>query len=258
MARWYDPSTGQFVSQDPMVGDSLQSYSYAGDSPVTSDDPTGDLCAMAISKDGTGGDPCPGGGGGCGTLSGLGDCFGGGDRGQGFNGIETVGQMALGGFRVLAGKLNGTPQPRPHTVCHEVHGQHACAWMMPGPCVGDAANLVLLGMFFFGGAEVDGAEGVGGAAERVATEDLGGASPTEIAQTLGRDGERQAGEYVTVPKPRVASLAKPGGYRLLVVRPPNSDTIRGAIMEGQYVAQISSPSHRASGSGDARGLGQGA
>ena len=158
-----------------------------------------------------GGDPCPGGGG-CDTGGpGLGDCIGGGYGGnKQFDGIETVAEMALGGFRVLAGELNGTPHPRPHTVCHEVHGQHACAWMMPGPCVGDAANLVLPGMFFFGGAEVDGAVDAGRGAGRVA-EDLGGASPTEIAQTLGRDGERQAGEYVTVPKPRVASLAKPGG-----------------------------------------------
>ena len=85
MARWYDPSsTGQFVSQDPMVGDSLQSYTYAGDSPVTSDDPTGDLCAMAVSSDIVGGEPCPSGGGGY-WGPGMGDEFGGGGTGLGIN-----------------------------------------------------------------------------------------------------------------------------------------------------------------------------
>lgn len=42
-ARWYDPSTGQFLSQDPMVDQTLQPYEYAGDSPTNSSDPTG-LC----------------------------------------------------------------------------------------------------------------------------------------------------------------------------------------------------------------------
>jgi RHS repeat-associated protein len=40
-ARWYDPSTGQFLSQDPLVGGTLQGYAYAGDSPQNSNDPTG-------------------------------------------------------------------------------------------------------------------------------------------------------------------------------------------------------------------------
>ena len=33
-ARWYDPSTGQFVSQDPLVHETVQPYAYAGDSPI--------------------------------------------------------------------------------------------------------------------------------------------------------------------------------------------------------------------------------
>jgi RHS repeat-associated protein len=40
-ARWYDPSTGQFMSQDPLVDQTLQAYAYAGDSPINSSDPSG-------------------------------------------------------------------------------------------------------------------------------------------------------------------------------------------------------------------------
>jgi len=40
-ARWYDPSTGQFISQDPLVDQTLQPYAYAQGSPVNVSDPTG-------------------------------------------------------------------------------------------------------------------------------------------------------------------------------------------------------------------------
>ena len=33
-ARWYDPATGQFMSQDPMADQTLQPFAYAGDSPL--------------------------------------------------------------------------------------------------------------------------------------------------------------------------------------------------------------------------------
>src|SRR5581483_8694675 len=42
-ARWYDPATGQFISQDPLVDQTLQPYAYAGDTPINASDPTG-LC----------------------------------------------------------------------------------------------------------------------------------------------------------------------------------------------------------------------
>ena len=39
--RYYDPLTGQFISVDPALGQTLQSYSYANGDPVANTDPTG-------------------------------------------------------------------------------------------------------------------------------------------------------------------------------------------------------------------------
>jgi hypothetical protein len=41
--RYYDPMTGSFVSVDPDINETHQSYAYAGDDPVNSSDPLG-LC----------------------------------------------------------------------------------------------------------------------------------------------------------------------------------------------------------------------
>ncbi|MGH2863252.1 MAG: RHS repeat-associated core domain-containing protein [Solirubrobacteraceae bacterium] len=41
-ARWYDPSTGQFLTVDPLVSNTEQPYDYAGDNPIANIDPTGD------------------------------------------------------------------------------------------------------------------------------------------------------------------------------------------------------------------------
>lgn len=43
--RYYDPTTGQFISMDPMVGITGQPYSGFGDNPVNATDPLG-LCSM--------------------------------------------------------------------------------------------------------------------------------------------------------------------------------------------------------------------
>ncbi len=40
-ARFYDPTTGQFLSVDPMVGQTQAPYNYAGDNPLNEADPTG-------------------------------------------------------------------------------------------------------------------------------------------------------------------------------------------------------------------------
>ncbi len=40
-ARWYDPGSGQFLDTDPLLAATHQPYSYAGDDPINSADPTG-------------------------------------------------------------------------------------------------------------------------------------------------------------------------------------------------------------------------
>ena len=45
-ARYYDPSTGQFVSRDPLVAKTRQPYAYAGDNPLNAVDPTGLDCGI--------------------------------------------------------------------------------------------------------------------------------------------------------------------------------------------------------------------
>jgi RHS repeat-associated protein len=39
--RYYDPSTGQFITQDPDVAQTGQPYEYAADDPRNNTDPTG-------------------------------------------------------------------------------------------------------------------------------------------------------------------------------------------------------------------------
>ena len=42
VARWYDPSTGEFTTVDPMLAQTDEPYEYAGDDPVNGSDPSGD------------------------------------------------------------------------------------------------------------------------------------------------------------------------------------------------------------------------
>jgi RHS repeat-associated protein len=47
-ARWYDPSTGTFLTPDPMgYQDSSNLYAFAGGDPINNSDPTGKLCETA-------------------------------------------------------------------------------------------------------------------------------------------------------------------------------------------------------------------
>ena len=46
--RYYDPSTGQFLSVDPLVGITDQPYQYAGGDPVNFTDPLGLACWAAL------------------------------------------------------------------------------------------------------------------------------------------------------------------------------------------------------------------
>ncbi len=41
IGRYYDPSTSQFLSVDPLVDQTLQPYGYANENPANHDDPTG-------------------------------------------------------------------------------------------------------------------------------------------------------------------------------------------------------------------------
>jgi hypothetical protein len=41
--RYYDPATGQFLTIDPLVDQTEKAYAYAGDDPIDSDDPNGEL-----------------------------------------------------------------------------------------------------------------------------------------------------------------------------------------------------------------------
>jgi RHS repeat-associated protein len=44
-ARWYDPSTGTFLTPDPSgYADSSNLYAYGGGDPINNSDPTGELC----------------------------------------------------------------------------------------------------------------------------------------------------------------------------------------------------------------------
>ena len=44
-ARWYDPSTAQFISVDPLVASTLQAYEFADENPLNWYDPSGMKCA---------------------------------------------------------------------------------------------------------------------------------------------------------------------------------------------------------------------
>jgi uncharacterized protein RhaS with RHS repeats len=46
-ARYYDPSTGQFLSRDPMVATTRSAYGCVAGSPLNGSDPTG-LCTFGI------------------------------------------------------------------------------------------------------------------------------------------------------------------------------------------------------------------
>lgn len=47
LSRYYDPSTGQFLSVDPAVDQTLQPYAYAADDPANESDPTGAMVKSA-------------------------------------------------------------------------------------------------------------------------------------------------------------------------------------------------------------------
>lgn len=44
VARYYDPSTAQFLTRDPLEAETGEPYSYAGDDPIDNGDPSGLFC----------------------------------------------------------------------------------------------------------------------------------------------------------------------------------------------------------------------
>ena len=46
-ARWYRPGQGSLLGVDPLLAQTGQAYSYAGDNPANGADPTGDYAALA-------------------------------------------------------------------------------------------------------------------------------------------------------------------------------------------------------------------
>lgn len=52
-ARYYDPSTGQFLTRDPLVASTRSAYGYVAGNPLSSIDPTGLSSKGAAGSDGT-------------------------------------------------------------------------------------------------------------------------------------------------------------------------------------------------------------
>jgi RHS repeat-associated protein len=57
-ARFYDPATGQLMTQDPLVEATREPYAYAGGDPLTHRDPSG-LFSIGEITEGVSGIPCP-------------------------------------------------------------------------------------------------------------------------------------------------------------------------------------------------------
>ena len=53
VGRYYDPTTGQFITVDPLVDETGAPYSYTGDDPVDATDPLGLCCGFNIGIPGT-------------------------------------------------------------------------------------------------------------------------------------------------------------------------------------------------------------
>jgi hypothetical protein len=53
VARYYDPTTGQFLSIDPDVAQTLAPFAYVGDDPVNSIDPLGLFCFFGHNPNGS-------------------------------------------------------------------------------------------------------------------------------------------------------------------------------------------------------------
>jgi RHS repeat-associated protein len=176
-ARYYDPTSGQFLTRDPLETSTRQPYSYANDNPLNFTDPTG----MGIF-----GDAVNFAGGGINTLStGIGAVGGFIDEGG-----NALGNLAAGGADSLTFGLSTA------VLNHfGVHPDKCSSWFTAGQLAGPIAL----------GAATDGlGDLVLGA--RAAEEGMAG------VRALGAAGEQAAG--IIKNTDRIPSLSETAAYRI--------------------------------------------
>ena len=89
--RYYDPSTDQFISVDPLVSQTGQPFSFANDNPVNGSDPSGLVCVDAL-------DP---------WSSGFGQCWSSGYSTAGHGALVGAGAATIGAAGVASSIGNG-------------------------------------------------------------------------------------------------------------------------------------------------------
>lgn len=191
-ARYYDPSTAQFISRDPALQQTRQAYGYAGQNPLNAVDPTGLLC---IGKYCLGFHPVEGLKGGVNFVAGLGNA--------------AVSTLSLGHVHIpqpFCGGLLGTS--------YAIGGTTAgiAAGAVGGEVVGVGTKSLLTGVRI-GGAKLGPivAPFTGGAAGSVAQSTVQGNPPTVAGVSHGAGygliGELATGGFGTKHASGVAGAA---------------------------------------------------
>jgi len=120
--RYYDPTTGQFLSVDPLVASTGQPYQYAGNNPVNASDPSG------LDSAGCTGAP-PG-------LSGMwGSCIGLRGPGDMIYEIKTSTYVDQSGCSVAQLLINGKVYYQAPRVCYVVGEDEPGSEGNPGPLI---------------------------------------------------------------------------------------------------------------------------
>ena len=135
-ARQYDPSTGRFLSVDPILDTSspqtMAGYAYAADNPVTQADPTGLLLPGGGQCGILANDPCQGSGGGGGGNGGGGNGGGGGGTASGCEPWLAGCVGFTGGGAPLSGEQAYGPVPDVHPVAARYAAAQAGSVDTPG------------------------------------------------------------------------------------------------------------------------------
>jgi RHS repeat-associated protein len=101
-ARYYDPTTGQFLTRDPLGAVTGQPYSYANDNPTNAKDPTG-LNAAGLMQCGPGSPNYPQCQNGGPSLTDVGIGLGVLSLGTGLGEAVGLGEGVVGGISILTG-----------------------------------------------------------------------------------------------------------------------------------------------------------